>query len=194
MLSGVPMIMLLAAQASQPEAVSPPTAAAGMSAANYGPVPPPRPRDAIKAPDSCKTPEAKDVKEDTREIVVCAQKPEGYRIDPDVLAAQRAKKKGDAGKLRTPEKYVDNSCASVGPMGCRGVPAIDLLSAGAVLATMAQKAAKGEDVGKIFVTDPQSSEYQLYVEAKRQREAREAEQAAEAYAKDAAKANNQQPR
>ena len=187
------MILLVAAQAAEPAEVTPP-AATEASAESYGPAPPPMPRPAVKVPaEPCKTPEAKDVKEDTREIVVCAQKPEGYRIDPDVLAAQRAKKKGNPTTPRSAEKFVDNSCASVGPMGCRGVPAIDLLSAAAVLATMAQKAAKGEDVGKMFVTDPQSNDYQRYLEAKHQRQAREGEQAAAAYGKEAAKQKDEQP-
>ena len=194
MSSALPIIMLVAAQAVQPAEVTPLIASSEVSAAGYGPVPPPRPKPAVKAaPEPCKTPEAKDVKGDTREIVVCAQKPEGYRIDPDVLAAQRAKKKGNSGKPRPAEKFVDNSCASIGPMGCRGVPAIDLLSAAAVLATMAQKAAKGENVGKMFVTEPGSNDYQRYLEAKQQREAREAEQAAAAYGKEAAKQQDEQP-
>jgi hypothetical protein len=192
-MSGVlPMILLMAAQAAQPAAGLP--VATGASAAGYGPAPHAQPKSAVKAPaEPCKTPEAKDVKEDTREIVVCAQKPEGYRIDPDVLAAQRAKKKGMSGKPRSPEKYADNSCASVGPMGCRGVPAIDLLGTALVLAEMAQKAAKGENVGQMFVTDPQSSDYQRYLEAKHEREAREAEQAAAAYGKEAAKQKDAKP-
>ena len=57
---------------------------------------------------------------------------------------------------------------------------IDLLGAAMVLGTMATKAVKGENVGKMFVTDPQPTEYQLYLEAKREREAKEAEKAAKA--------------
>lgn len=195
MLSGVPIIVLLAAQSAQPVGGPPaPVSVAATGEAGYGPALPSPPRPVPKpAADGCKTPEPKDVTEDTREIVVCAQKPEGYRIDPDVLEAERAKKKGRAGGKRPPEKYVDNSCASVGPMGCRGVPAIDLLGTALVLAEIAQKAASGEDVGKVFETQPQSSDYQRYLDAKREREAREAEQAAAAYAREAAGRSSGEP-
>jgi hypothetical protein len=43
---------------------------------------------------------------------------------------------------------------------------------------MVQKAIKGENVGKTFVTDPQQNEYQLYLAAKAEREAKEAVAAA----------------
>src|SRR4051794_37739105 len=38
----------------------------------------------------------------SKEIVVCAIRPQGYRIDPDVLAARRMKKKGDPGPPKNP--------------------------------------------------------------------------------------------
>ena len=133
------------------------------------------------AATSCKPTETKDVKEDTREIVVCAPKQEGYRIDPDVMKAQRIKKEN--GKKRGPERLVDNSCASVGPMGCRGGAGINLVAAAVTAATMLKKAASGENVGEMFITDPQPDEYQLYLQAKREREAKEEEAAAAAAAK-----------
>ena len=116
------------------------------------------------------------------EIFVCAPRPQGYRIDPDVLEAERTKRKGQP---KRPERLADTSCASVGPMGCAGMGAagIDLLGAAMVLGTMATKAIRGENVGSMFVTDPQPTEYQLYLEAKRRREAREAEARAAAAAK-----------
>ena len=40
---------------------------------------------------------------------------------------------------------------------------------------MLARAAKGESVGDMFKTQPEPSEYDLYLEAKRNREAREAE-------------------
>jgi hypothetical protein len=64
-------------------------------------------------------------------------------------------------------------------MGCREGPVLDVVSAAVVAAQMAAKAAQGENVGKMFVTDPHPSEYQLYLMAKAEREAREAEEAAE---------------
>ena len=116
------------------------------------------------------------------EIFVCAPKPQGYRIDPDVLEANRAKRKG---KLKRPERMADTSCASVGPFGCTGLGGggIDLLGAAMVLGSMATKAIRGENVGEMFITDRKPTEYELYKEAKREREAKEAEQAAKARAK-----------
>jgi hypothetical protein len=171
MLSGLPLILAMAAQAAEPA-----------SAGSYGPAEPPKPRPAAKDPaETCKTTEAKDVKEDTSAIVVCAQRIEGYRIDPDVLSAERHAK--NRTKPRRPERLVDNSCASVGPMGCTGQAGINLLAAAVTAATMVEKAVTGQNVGKMFVTDPQPSEYELYQEAKRAREAKEAEEAAAAKAK-----------
>lgn len=121
------------------------------------------------------------------EIVVCVQRPEGYRLNPDLVEARRAMR---SGRPKRPERMVDNSCASVGPMGCTGGAGINLLGAAITLGTMAAKAVQGENVGKMFITDPQPTEYQLYLEAKRNREAKEADAAIEAQAK--AKAAAQQ--
>ena len=120
------------------------------------------------------------------EIFVCAPKPQGYRIDPDVLEANRAKRRG---KLKRPERMADTSCASVGPFGCTGLGGggIDLLGAAMVLGSMATKAIRGENVGEMFITDRKPTEYELYKEAKRAREAKEAEAAAKAKAKAKAK-------
>jgi hypothetical protein len=116
------------------------------------------------------------------EIFVCAPKPQGYRIDPDVLEANRAKHRG---KLKRPDRMVDTSCNSVGPFGCsgQGVGSINLLGAAMVLGKMATKAIRGENVGEMFITDRESTEYELYRQAKREREAKEAEAAAKAKAK-----------
>ncbi|MEO7541476.1 MAG: hypothetical protein ABIS66_05945 [Sphingomicrobium sp.] len=111
------------------------------------------------------------------EIIVCAKRPEGYRLDPDVLAAARAKRNG--GRPRRPERMVDRSCAVVGPAGCIGAnPGINVIGAALTAIEMASRLAKGQEIGSMFVTDPQMSDYQLYQEAKRTREAREAEAAA----------------
>lgn len=170
MLSGLPILLAMAAQAAEPAATS------------YGPATPPKSKPVAKAPsDACKTTEAKDVKDETSAIVVCAPRIEGYRIDPDVLAAQRHAK--NRTRPKRPERLVDNSCASVGPMGCTGQTGINLLAAAVTAATMVEKAVTGQNVGKMFVTDPQPSEYELYQEAKRAREAKEAEEAAAAKAK-----------
>lgn len=185
MMSGLPMIMLVAAQAAAPAPAATAPAAAPMEAhSSYGPAAPPKPKPKAvlaSAPDPCKTTEPKDVSPDTREIVVCAPRVEGYRIDPDVLEAQRAKKNHT--RPRRPERLVDRSCETVGPMGCRDGAGVNLLAAAVTAATMIEKAVKGENVGEMFITDPQPDEYQLYLEAKHAREVREAEQAAALKAK-----------
>jgi hypothetical protein len=107
------------------------------------------------------------------QIVVCAQKPQGYRLNPDVIEAKREMR---TGRLKRPERFTRNDCGTIGPMGCR-FGGIDLMSAAVTALTMVDKAARGENVGKMFVTDPQPDEYHLYLQAKRAREAREIEAA-----------------
>jgi hypothetical protein len=112
---------------------------------------------------------------DGNSIVICAVRPQGYRLDPDVLEAKRLKKKGDTGRPRSPhETFADHSCANVGPMGCRGVPAVNLLAVAATAAEISKRLAEGKEIGSLFETAPNPSEYQLYQEAKREREAKEA--------------------
>lgn len=114
------------------------------------------------------------------QIVICAPRPQGYRIDPDVLEARREKKESLAGRHKPPENYKDHGCAVVGPAPCMDAPMVNLLGAVATAAEMAQRLAKGEDIGSMFVTDPQPTEYQLYQQARKRREAKEAEAAAKA--------------
>jgi hypothetical protein len=136
---------------------------------------------AKEAPRNCTTPAVPDPK--SREIVVCAERPNVYRLDPDVLAAKRLKKKGESIRPRNPhETFADHSCATVGPMGCRGQATIDMFTAAAALAAMAERLSKGQEIGSMFKTEPTSSEYQLYLEAKKQREEEEANKAAKAKA------------
>ena len=65
-------------------------------------------------------------------------------------------------------------------MGCRGTPTIDLLAVAVTAAEISQRLAKGQEVGSIFQTEKTSSDYQLYLQAKAEREAREAQAAAKA--------------
>ena len=156
---------------------------------SYGPEPTPAPTAASapaatpakEAPRNCTTPAVPDP--NSREIVVCAERPNGYRLDPDVLAAKRLKKKGESIRPRNPhETFADHSCATVGPMGCRGQATIDMFTAAAALAAMGERLSKGQEIGSMFKTEPTSSEYQLYLEAKKQREEEEANKAAKAKA------------
>ncbi|MES2119588.1 MAG: hypothetical protein V4513_03305 [Pseudomonadota bacterium] len=153
-------------------------------AATYGPVAPAPPKPKVTASsaaaqDACRNQRPKN----DREIVVCAPRTEGYRINPDIMEAKR-EARAQSVRPRSPESYKDTTaCQSVGPWGCTGTPSINLIAVGMVLATMARRAATGGNVGQMFVTDPQKTEYQLYLEAKARREAREKTEAAAALAK-----------
>jgi hypothetical protein len=73
MLSGLPIVLLFAAQSAASD--------------SYGPALPPAPKPKTEAPVSaCAAPV---VDKDKGEIFVCAPRPEGYRIDPDVLKASK---------------------------------------------------------------------------------------------------------
>jgi hypothetical protein len=155
--SSLALIALLAEAAAQPV---------------YGPAAPAKPQPKVAAAalaaDRC----AEQRPRNDREIVVCAPRPDGYRLNPDVLEAKREAKSG-GNRTNPPPSYRDTTaCASVGPFGCTGTPTINLLAVGMVLATMARRAATGGNVGEMFVT-PQKSEYDLYVEARARREAKE---------------------
>ncbi|HEY0165288.1 MAG TPA: hypothetical protein VGB39_07940 [Sphingomicrobium sp.] len=179
MLIGLPVAIALLAQAVEPAVTAPPSKSTAAQA--YGPTPPPAPKPkpkvaATTAANGCRTAPPS---HDATEIVVCAERPQGYRLDPDVRKAKRAMRNDVRGKPTAHMK--DRTCASVGPAGCIGAGAgINLLAAALTAAQMAEKLARGESIGSMFVTDPQQSEYDLYVAARRQREAVEAEAAAKA--------------
>jgi hypothetical protein len=182
--AGLPAALVFLAQAATSAAADPASAQKP-----YGPVPAAAPRPPappIKNEGRECAPQITDSKE--LEIVVCAQRPQGYRLPPDIVEARRLKKEGAGGRPHNPhEAYRDHSCATVGPMGCRGGPTINLLAAAATLAKMGDRLSKGQEIGSMFQTEPTPSDYQLYQQAKREREAKEAEKAAKAKA-DAAKA------
>jgi hypothetical protein len=174
-MSGMPAGLSVAIALSAQAVAAPSSASAGPApAAAAAPA-------ATPARQACATPAVPDP--NSREIVVCAVKPDGYRIDPDLLAARRLKKKGESIRPRNPhETFADHSCATVGPMGCRGQPTIDVFTAAAAVATMTQRLSNGQPIGPMFKTEPTESEYQLYLEAKKQREEDEANKAAKARA------------
>ncbi|MBA2466188.1 MAG: hypothetical protein H0V46_01105 [Sphingomonas sp.] len=109
---------------------------------------------------------------DATEIIVCAERPQGYRLNPDVMEAKRQVRSQP--QRRSNDHMKDTNCASVGPAGCIAGPTVNLLVAVPVALAMAGKAIRGENVGNMFVTRPEMSEYELYVAAKRKREAAEA--------------------
>lgn len=157
------------------------------------PAEPPKPPASAETPTDESCDDARRQGADTRTITICAQRPQGYRLDPDVMAAKRIKRTGRGAAPRPPENFKQDSCATVGPMGCRGQGVIDIPSAAIAAAQMLARAARGEDVGAMFQTDKQLSEYELYLLAKAEREAREEEEAA-AKAKAQLKAEDQAKR
>jgi len=151
-------------------------------AAAYGPAAPAPPKPilsaTIPAQREC-APQTAEPK--SNEIVVCAVKPEGYRLPPDIVEARKLKKEGVTGRPHNPhETFADHSCANVGPMGCRGTPTINLLAVALTAAEISKRLAKGQEIGSIFETTPTPTDYQYYQEAKKRREDKEAEAAAKA--------------
>lgn len=166
---GLPVALFVFAQAAS---------AAGPAEPVYGPEPtaPAKPAASPEKRECVAQPNPKG-----NEIVVCALKPEGYRLPPDIVEARKLKKQGIAGRPHNPhETYANHSCANVGPMGCRGTPTVDLIAVAAVAAQISERMAKGQPVGPVFETTPAKGDYQYYVEAKKEREAKEAKAAADA--------------
>jgi hypothetical protein len=124
------------------------------------------------------------------QIVICAERPQGYRLNPDVMEARRETRTHSAPPR--PGGTVRPDCATVGPQPCVNA-GINLIGMALTAAEMAERVAKGQEVGSMFVTDPHPSEYQLYQMAKARREAEEAEKAAEAKAQAASPAATPQP-
>jgi len=174
---------LIFAAAAMAQAAGVPAApvAQAESAPTYGPAEPAPPKPETSAAPARKdcSPKTPDPKSDT--IVVCVEKSDGYRIDPDVLAAKKAKRDADHGRpLSRAERVADNSCA-VGPNACVDT-GINLLAVALTAAQMAERLSKGQEIGSMFVTDPQMNEYQYYQAAKHEREKLDGEAADQAYA------------
>ena len=156
-MSGLPILILAAAQAAAPTPAEAPSAEPA-KAASAGPDQP------------CATPLPKDGEQ---EIVICVERPQGYRLDPDLLEAERQAKRK---KLKRPERWADTTCATVGPMGCTG-GGVDLLAVALGAVQIAKRAASGENVGELFIADPDADGYQRYRQVKEEREARRAAEA-----------------
>jgi hypothetical protein len=152
------------------------------SAASYGPAAPaPPPKKAASAttttpsaPNSCVPGQRTS---NPNEVVICAPRIEGYRLNPDVMEARREIHSGGRPTRPGPMGARPRDCA-VGPWACGPQAGINLVGAALTAATMVKKAVSGENVGQMFVTDPHPTEYQLYLAAKARREARDAERAA----------------
>ena len=179
MSAGLSVAIALLAETPVAVPADPAPTAAASARPDYGPAPPKPPpappASPVKTADEACA--AATAKTDSRQIVICAQRPQGYRLNPDLMEAKREMRSG--GRPTSPhETFKDNTCTTVGPAGCIGAAAgINLLGAATTLATMATRVAKGEEIGSMFQTTPQPTEYQLYLSAKQRREAREAEEA-----------------
>lgn len=132
--------------------------------------------------EACKTPYPD---EDDKEIVICVERQQGFRIDPDV---SEAKRQANRKKLKRPERFADTTCASVGGRGCGLNGGINILAAALTAVEMAKRAVTGGNVGEMFITEPQPDEYQLYLQAKREREAKKEAEAAKLKAEAEARA------
>lgn len=124
--------------------------------------------------------DAREKIEDKATILVCGQSSEQYRLDPDVIHAEdarRAARRGPSSRPSMPGAMPDTGiCERSG--GCRALEAINWVGVALVAAQMLDKAVKGENVGKTFVTNPHPSPYDYYKMAKAEREAKELEDAA----------------
>ena len=182
---GLPVALALLAQAA---AATP----SSQAAPQYGPVPA-APAKPVTTPEPARECVNQNQNPNGNEIVVCAIKPEGYRLPADIVEARRLKKEGVTVRPHNPhESYADRSCANVGPMGCRGAPTINMLAVAATAAEISKRLAKGQEVGSIFETEKSSTDYQLYQMAKKQREEKEAAAASKAV-KDKAQAAAKAP-
>lgn len=173
---GLPVAVMFFAQAATAAPVQNPPAS------SYGPVAAaastPRPPPSDQTQRECE-PQNKDP--NANEIVVCTVKPDGYRLPEDIVEAKKLKKEGVTIRPHNPhETFADHSCANVGPMGCRGAPTLDMLAVAATAANISKRLAEGKEVGSVFETEKSSTDYQYYVEAKKEREAKDAAAASKA--------------
>ena len=97
---------------------------------------------------------------------------------------QEAKRQAHSGgrPVRQATESPPPDCRTVGPFPCFQ-PGINILAAAATAAEMARRVATGQEIGSMFLTDPQPDEYHLYLMAKARREAEEAAKAAATKAK-----------
>jgi hypothetical protein len=115
---------------------------------------------------------------DSNVIVICSERQEGYRLNPDIMKAHKEAR--SAGRPVRPGGKPIPQC-TVGPQPCM-YGGVNLIGVALTAAEMAKRVASGQEIGSMFQTDPTPNEYQLYEMAKQQREAEEAEKAAEAAA------------
>jgi hypothetical protein len=143
-------------------------AVAGAPAATNNSVPTPTPpRVPAEAPaPACRPQEA-------RNIVVCGQRPQPYRLDPGLMeAGQEAESNSRSASTATPAAQA--ACATV----CgKGLESLDWANVAIVVGETAVRAAKGEDWARVFRPGG-PDEYRLYQQAKHRREVEASERAA----------------
>lgn len=184
--TAVAIAMLVDASATQADATSGHSVTS--TRPSYGPPAPPKAVEKKTAAD-CETPMPD---ASTREIVICAQRPNGYRINPDIMEARRELRSG--GPPKQHDRIDPKECA-VGPFGCNYLGGgINVVAAATTLATLAKRLSEGKEIGSMFQTTPSPSEYELYLAAKKRREAKEKAKAEAVKVKSAqAAANSKQP-
>jgi hypothetical protein len=193
----LPVAALLLAQAPQEQPAPVPQSAAGSTTASTAAPPTATLPPSNTKPASAAVPDCPRQRSDSQTIVICTERPQGYRLNPDVMQAKRETR--SPGPPVRPGGRVIPDCTNVGPQPCT-TAGINLIGAALTAAQMAERLAKGQEVGSMFQTEPSPSEYQLYQMAKARREAQEAEKtaeearkAAEAKAKAAQKAGDAEP-
>lgn len=130
----------------------------------YGPPAPTPLRKGNTGIDACRS-------QDSRDIVVCAQRRQTLHLDADVVDAQRKAERASQSTSAI-QPTAQASCSAL-PQGCgTGLAGLDLANVALVVGTMAVQAAKGEDWKKALRTGG-PDEYRLYLQAKHEREARE---------------------
>jgi hypothetical protein len=165
------------ALASAPAAATTTVATPDRSGSSYGPPAPVKPKPPLPIVSSAADRCPRSADPSGTEIVVCAPKVQPYRIDPDILAGKKAYRHSRRSAQATPPyRGRDRSCAVVGPAGCIAAAAgVNLLATIAVIGEIGERLSKGQEIGSIFKTTPEMDEYQYYLAAKKEREAKEAE-------------------
>jgi len=152
-----------------------------LAAASAQPAPPPmaaesNSKSAETAPTSADAANAACQSRNAKDIVVCTQRLQPYRLDPAVNEASRQVEANSRSAIAAvpPAQAI---CAAQ-PSGCgNGLASLDLMNVAIVVGTAGVRAATGEDWTKAFKTGG-PDEYRLYQEAKQMREAQDAERAA----------------
>lgn len=120
--------------------------------------------------------------DDKTTILVCGKSGDQYRVDPDLRQAEEQRRLARLRAPRRPSNAMPDTGICERSGGCRAAEALDWKAVAIVAATLAMRAARGESVKDILVTNPNPSEYEYYRAAKQRREANELDAAASAAA------------